>query len=349
LRDEIDSLSNRINPCDTEEKVLKKYLLLRKAYYDKEGLNGVKTSNVTAHGLHSKQDFELTKTKEPNYFQAAFLPPGAKEMAKINNMGGYYDYKNDGVWVDFANKDLGGGVFRNGFVQEEIMCLEMPELANAAAQKTQLITRSGSGEGVMEGSPEPLLFSGVRRVLDIEKDHLYGDKWLKVSEFDVTCTYSPFLQSHQHVIVLAMAAPKLKDKSHQKDLDTIKDLFNTFCAGFELVATDASQKGTVTVNTGPIGCGDFANDKVVVHVLQHLAAEYVGNKSSVQFDVNFWGYGDQKENQQIDQDYKDIYKESKGKKIEDLLKNAAGHKWSSTLTSKYGVKTHADHPQKKHR
>jgi len=185
---------------------------------------------------------------------------------------------------------LGGGVFGDGFVQEEIMCMETPELANAAANN--LRTRS-SGDKVFQGSPEPLLFKGAHRVMEIEG--VYGDDWLHTSVSQLDKDSPLLLKSDvEQIIILAMAAPRVESKGQETSLETIKDLFNTFYAGFLLAADNpggalsahrsaeartarSGRRGgtssTVRVNTGPIGAGDFGNSKLVVYVVQRLAAK----------------------------------------------------------------------------
>jgi len=95
--------------------------------------------------------------------------------------------------------------------------------------------------------------------------------------------------SRQQIIVLAMAAPDLKvNLDGPTSVDTLGDLFNTFVAGFQLsreVADEGKFAGRLLINTGPIGTGDFKNNRTFVAVLQVLAAREVGN-----VNVKLWGY-----------------------------------------------------------
>ena len=85
-----------------------------------------------------------------------------------------------------------------------------------------------------------------------------------------------------------MAAPRLYEtKKAPFELDTIKDLYNTFTAGFELAKEVAGTGKRVTINTGPIGAGGFDNNKYVVFVLQWLAAEHID------VDLKLWAYSDE--------------------------------------------------------
>jgi len=209
-------------------------------------------------------------------------------------------------WVDFANKTLGGGVFGNGFLQEEIMFLETPELANAAAQTHALTTRGGSAKP-FQGSPTPLIFMGAHRVMEIDRKKLAdGDQWKSDSVADLIkgdtplpATIAGTMIEPETINVLSMAAPRLASATPalQTELDVVKDLFNTFDAGFTL-AVDVSQAEfpgkPILIDTGPIGAGDkgFKNNKAVVNVMQQLAAIVVSQQTGTQVNLEFWAYND---------------------------------------------------------
>ena len=244
--------------------------------------------------------------KEPSYFSDTFKNYNTAPVMTTTER--YYDYNpkvpagnKAQFWVDFANEKLGGGVFGNGFVQEEVMFLETPELANAAAQpatgRPPLHTRTGNNpySGPLEGDPTPLIFVGANRVMDIDQAILNGtgtqgnEPW-ETAQFpgtfksaDRALPSGPIKPAQ--INVLAMAAPDVsKTTSSKAAPDIVKDLFNTFVAGFSLARSDVHKGETVLINTGPIGAGAFKNSPVVVNVMQQLAAK--------QEDVNlkFWSY-----------------------------------------------------------
>jgi hypothetical protein len=181
------------------------------------------------------------------------------------------------LWVDFANAKLGGGVFGNGMLQEETMMATMPELANAAAPG-DLWTRGKGGQGVLDSSPTPLVIASVHRSTNLDPA-LYGDGWKNMKMPELLGDITP-LEPQPAVNILAIAVPKLSDETQQTQSDTIRDLFNTFVAAYS-VAT-ASRKD-VLINTGPIGTGDFKHSKVVIYVMQRLAAQHVG------VNLRYWG------------------------------------------------------------
>lgn len=110
------------------------------------------------------------------------------------------------------------------------------------------------------------------------------------------------------VHILAMAAPTLKASHYSPatppdpwSLDVIHDLFNTFIAAFTLARAEANKLNSrARINSGKIGCGDFANDFYLVYVLQILAAELVD------VDLKLWGYTDGEANTAYNNIYKKV-------------------------------------------
>lgn len=300
--DEPDALPalNFHHPLDTQlasmkgssdPLVAKKYMILHdEALHHFESLKLTATNDLRV--LPDTSDFVLKPGTEPAYFGRPFVKLPIKPIEPIKD---FYDYAPDpdpkvtAFWTDFANLQLGGGVFGHGFVQEEIMCCEVPELANAAALSPGLHTRS-PGKEVLAGSPTPVILMGVHRVIEFYSDrpgHPYGTEEFKALDVHRPQDYIRLLSSAVQFNVLAMAAPHLPDRSpeHQFGRDTLHDLFNTFVAGFTLAAEAAKSEGRhATVNTGKIGSGDFNNNPNVVYVLQGLAAELVG------VNLRLWGY-----------------------------------------------------------
>ncbi|MFO1460257.1 MAG: hypothetical protein U1G08_12695 [Verrucomicrobiota bacterium] len=273
--------------------IAKKYMVLHdEALLHYEHLKLTPTNDLRV--LSKTSDFVLKPGTHPAYFDQPFEK---QKIKRIEHFKEYYDYAPDpdpkvtAFWVDFANLDLGGGVFTHGFVQEEIMCCEVPELANASALSSSLHTRY-PGREVLAGSPTPIVLMGVHRVVEFFSDrpgHPYGTEEFRALDINRPKDYLRRLDPAVQFNVLAMAAPHLSESTPEQQFgrDTLHDLFNTFVAGFTL-ADDAakSEKRYATINTGKIGSGDFKNNPNVVYVLQGLAAEFVG------VNLRFWGYED---------------------------------------------------------
>ena len=95
---------------------------------------------------------------------------------KLAFLSGYYTYDNNNdIWVDFANHKLGGGVCGNGMVQEEMMALSMPELAECGRHRTNMTSAlTGTKMGAYASNPLPLLFENIQRTIDVRDEFLQG-------------------------------------------------------------------------------------------------------------------------------------------------------------------------------
>lgn len=312
----------------------KKHLILNTALKQFNDLH--LKSHMYMHELANVSTYELNHHhgKHPAYFDQPFKNNHSVKITNTPTIRYTYD-DYTAFWADFANLHLGGGIFGNGFVQEEIMCCEMPELANAAAwaatQQPKVVTRSG-GSKVKEGSPVPLVFVGVHRVMEIDLDHpsFYGH--LEAVTYKQLEKKLKLKKPAQEINILAIAAPLIDPPSPQEatSLDTIEDLFNTFVAGFQL-AKDVRGGSPTLINTGPIGTGAFHNNRYIVYVLQRLAAHQVG------VDLKFWAYPDDVVKKATNDYYNKIKKDGTVKQLlqstHDIMQNAPGEKRGSGRTS----------------
>jgi hypothetical protein len=287
-------------------------------------------------GRAEQDRFRQTGRNVPDFFTAAFDTHSSTPL--LDNQPDGYSYERAGddqaddfrVWVDFAAKSIGGGVFDDGFVEEEQMVLESPDLAAFAAngynpeesKDTRPRTRTGTTSGVLEGDPTPLLFKGARHVTEISEKY-YGGDALRNTDCTTLLDATKPLTAAQTVVILAMAAPYLGNPPNPQpnDLSTIKDLYTTFVAGFEL-AREAFEAQTtdkrLVLNTGAIGCGAFHNSKEVVFVLQILAARQVGKIHT----LRFWKCSDSSEIKQyqgLADHIVEEYTHKKTKTVEELL------------------------------
>jgi hypothetical protein len=267
-----------------EQKPAKKALILNTALADL--LPQPFKSETAMSGLSDPKNYEFdTQHNPPNsfpkYFSDKFVNNPVTVWAESNV---HYDYRNDEVWVDFANYKLGGGVFGNGMVQEETMALSMPQLADAAAIGYN--TRTQGKPGVLGSNPTPLVLTKVQRSIELDPK-LYGNGWEDMTVDDVKAKIKA-QNPNQHANILAVAVEKLGGTAQeQTNIWTLDDLFNTFVAAYK-VARDT--KPNTTINTGPIGTGDFKNDPKVIYVMQHLAAQQIGGVT-----MRYWGLNSQQQ------------------------------------------------------
>ena len=281
LQGQITTLNKSTNESDK-----KKGYILETAY---NHLPNNFKSNATVAGLKHVSDYRYDASKQisdPKFFPNYFSDQFQNNPIQVKPEHGLYTYwPENQVCVDFANHDLGGGVFGNGMVQEETMALSMPELANAAALKYS--TRTKGPEGPLNSSPEPLLFRNIQRTLELS-EKLYREGWKSYSLTDLKNSKTLLIPQHPnesaHVLAIAvekLSGTKAQITAAQTDIKTIEDLFNTFVAGYTLAKQDAPG---AFINTGPIGTGDFNNDKQTVYVMQSLAWMQIGGVT-----VRYWG------------------------------------------------------------
>ncbi|WP_131829085.1 hypothetical protein [Mycobacterium numidiamassiliense] len=251
-----------------------KYSLLSNALAN---LDFKKAGHTSISELSNKQDYVQSKGNQPGFFAKPFADNNV-DVKQADGDGGRYDYLKDGeTWLDYAAVNLGGGVFHNGFGQEETMALEMPELANAAAQGGHFTRGQGCKDNdkprPLECSPAPLYVGPVHRTMKVASGiNEPNGKW-KSMPIDALLTYMTPLPRNVELNVLAVALASLEGTTGQEaEQPTIDDMFNTLAAGFKL----AKDNKVTTLNTGPIGTGIFKNSTKVVYVMQKLAAMQVG-------------------------------------------------------------------------
>jgi hypothetical protein len=236
----------------------------------------------------SDKDVYVPKGNQPPYFANAFSKNNIRVDA-IDGDHGRYDYGKDGeTWVDYAAVNLGGGVFHNGFAQEETMALEMPELADRVAKGGQYTRGQGCKDPnkprPLECSPTPLFIGPVHRTMKIDPSLTpKGNKdFWKAQPVNTLFKYMTPLPKNVELNVLAVAVASLEGLTNQEAAQpTINDLFNTLVAAFQL----AKGKGVTTLNTGGIGTGVFENSPKVVYAMQRLAATHVG------INLRYYGLG----------------------------------------------------------
>jgi predicted NAD-dependent protein-ADP-ribosyltransferase YbiA (DUF1768 family) len=344
-------------PLDIMDKNRKfdahKHILYRSAinHYHKLDLQpSYTTSRISKEDLGQ---FILSKSKKPSYFSV----PLAKNLKDYKLQTKFhqelFNYKGgeNAFTLDFANQYLGGGALGKGFVQEEVMCTEFPELTNHITRNLETSGRYAGyckeltryrGDGmtsaskIKQGSPNPLIFKNLHRVQKIKG--VYGHNLYAVNTSNLLENHVNLLPEPQKANLLAVAAANLsksfpeaiinKLTTHtalteqeddtvlqiQTSIDAVEDYYNTFYAGISLANNEAN--GKAVINSGKLGCGVFGNHTRVALVLQMIAAQ--------EEDVELHLFGvTHKEQVLIEDDFKAVIEEAKTRgnisTIEDLL------------------------------
>lgn len=235
--------------------------------------NGIKATPMQTQRLRKK--YELS-----DYLKQPFKPlsiPLPKMTAS------FYDYvptdkQNEDVVMDFAAKEAGGGVLSSGLGQEEIMFLEMPQLANYVAEKGHIEIRTPTGkqgaELVGKGKPNPLLFKNIMRVQEIKG---YGDQIKKptLAEFK---NRVQILKTPQKVNIIALSAPDLSKETDQRvniSKEVASDLMYQLLEATRLVSEEGNPQKTPVIHGGLLGGGIFKGDPAMIVLVQFLVSQHM--------------------------------------------------------------------------
>jgi len=205
-------------------------------------------------------------------------PPNTMET-EIRCVEGPFQYAEpaDGhvAWhLNFADPDVFS--FYDGplFAQDEHQVCEHPLLASVR----EALVADGASTSLVDsrGDPNPLLVYGVPRLLAIDTaDGLYGNAFADARPEQVqaaTTALDPSTRSN----ILAVAAPRGgRGRYNARQLESIfTAAFSAFCAAsVESTNRLAPRRPKVAIHTGFWGCGAFGGNRVVMILLQIIAAQ----------------------------------------------------------------------------
>ncbi len=212
----------------------------------------------------------------PHSESLIWQPQGPDDKCpKITIFNGPYEYgvpkyKSQLDWyMIFANKSLGGGYLNTGFVQEEVIMMECPELS--------IFVSNFDVIGPMR-SKEITIYRNVDRAGTIL---LYGRK-----DVDAVCQAKRI--DYKEVIdtkvgrgkfnFMAVDAVNISGKAKASQAD-LMHTYNKLVGGFQTL-----KRETDTIHTGKLGCGAFGNDIMQIFTLTVLAA-WIAN-----IEVKFYLY-----------------------------------------------------------
>ncbi|XP_060525028.1 poly(ADP-ribose) glycohydrolase isoform X2 [Cylas formicarius] len=187
--------------------------------------------------------------------------------------------ENDGLGflqVDFANKNIGGGVLGYGCVQEEIRFVICPELIVSRLFVEQL----GSGEAVIITGAERYndylgygdTFVWSKNIIDDVPFDIYGRRRTSICVIDATRFHKPQDQFHSSLI--------------------LKEL-NKAYVGF----SSREKENLAPVATGNWGCGAFRGSKKLKTLIQLMACTAAGR------DLVYYSFGDE----ELREDFSNMY------------------------------------------
>jgi len=247
-------------------------------------------------------DGEFVYTRWP----AFALPDGAdahRALTLLESRPGIFDYTPASnlpgavEWhVNFADPRLFCGYGTSLFAQDEMMVAEHPALG---AIREAL--RTGGYPAVTEddSGPTPVLITGVKRRCHVATDAnaeegrprgLYGHEFGMASA-DAVRRATTRIDPPTITNVIAIAAPAYGVGHYTRE--DIEHVLVTAYTGFRAAVAEserlAGAEAPVAVHTGYWGCGVFGGNRVLMTVLQLLAAEMAGVSRVVFHTANVAG------------------------------------------------------------
>lgn len=242
---------------------------------------------------------KLAYTRWPAFALPAQCSP-ADAIQRVSVSQDIYDYSSTtGVagaveWhVNFADPNLfvayGGGLF----AQDEMQVAEHPALG---ALKEALVARKWPARTVEDRKPTPVLVRGVERRCHVATDvniaegrpsGLYGNAFM-AAPADAVRRATHRLEPPTITNLIAMAAPV--GGVGRYSAGEIASILTTAFSGFRAAVLESGGAPAV-VHTGYWGCGAFGGNRVLMSLLQALAAELAGVERLVFHTVTAGGRG----------------------------------------------------------
>lgn len=213
----------------------------------------------------------------------SFAPGRVAEV--MTRHDGFYDYRPDLTeeaaveWhVNFADPNLFFAYGGPLFAQDEIQVAEHPILASLR----EALQREGAAARTVErGRPTPVLVTGAERRCHVATNAdaaegrprgLYGNEFGRASVAAVRRA-TRRIEPPTSTNLVAMAAPSGGTGAYT--VEEIRYVLTTAFTGFRAAAQE-SAGAPVAVHTGFWGCGAFGGNRVLMTMLQGLAAQAAG-------------------------------------------------------------------------
>lgn len=211
----------------------------------------------------------------------SFRPSEAAE--RVVRHDGFYDYRPVlagavELHVNFADPELFFGYGGRLFAQDEIQVAEHPVLASV---REALLAEGAAARTVEDGRPTPVLVAGAERRCRVATEPdaaagrpygLYGNAFAGAPEEAVrraTTRVEPPTVTN----LVAIAAPRPSAGTYTAR--QVEEVLVTAFTGFRAAVLESGAAPTV-VHSGFWGCGAFGGNRVLMTLLQLLAADAAG-------------------------------------------------------------------------
>jgi len=177
--------------------------------------------------------------------------------------------------LNFADSILFGFYAGSLLAHDELQCLEMPFLAftrEAMLRDDNLKTQATTQD--KHGGPTPVIVQNVPHLgtLDLKNGSLYGNKF-RIASSDVVndaFTVESSLKSAPKANIIAISS--LRCKSGEYKESQIRYLLESCIAAFGGARATLNNSKKLAIHTGFLGCGAFGGHKVLMCLIQIVAA-----------------------------------------------------------------------------
>lgn len=184
--------------------------------------------------------------------------------------------------LNFSNADLFCAYGAAAFAQDEIQVAEHPALASL---REALIAEHCSIQTIERNNPTPILIRGVERRCAVSTDEIYGRKFARAKREEVANAIRR-IQPPTQTNIIAMEAPV--GGFGKYTLREIELILTTAFTGFAAARNECPDTKTA-VHTGFWGCGAYGGNRILMALLQILAARLAGIERLVFHAVNSVG------------------------------------------------------------
>ena len=252
------------------------------------------TNKKLVYGISCPEGCKHSGTITFSRWEMAMMPSGIERLeggARIRCCAGYFDYESrepeNILWtLNFANYNLFSAYSGSLFAQDEMQVTEHPALASLRSA----LQEKGIPTLCVEGStPTPVLIHGVERrcIVHTEPNSslgrpsgLYGNNFANAAVEAIRQATEP-LEPPTISNILAMEAPSYGYGQYTREV--LMYVFKTAATGFSAAVAESNRLGfqaeNVEIHTGYWGCGAYGGNRVLMLLLQMIAAVHsnVGN------------------------------------------------------------------------
>ncbi len=215
----------------------------------------------------------------------AEIYPSLADHTKIEEQKSYFEYTGSNRdnnlvewYLNFAHSDLFCAYGERVFAQDEMQVAEHPALASL---REALLAEQIAPFTVERGEPTPILIRGVERRCSIatnpdpikgRPNGLYGNNFAKATPDEIALA-TTVLNPPTITNIIAMEAPSGGYNFYEYDI--IEFILATVVTGFIAAKSESLLKNAspiVSIHTGFWGCGAYGGNRILMALLQLLAA-----------------------------------------------------------------------------